>query len=143
MTLDQARDLLASWASDAQTPEANRLDVTVGAGDLLAAVEALKGWGYLAAITGLDAGSAAARLDVLYHFCSGASVVTLRVSLDRESPSVPSLCRLIPSAVMFERELHEMFGITVIDIPNDDPLFLPDDWTAGVYPLRKDAALGE
>jgi Ni,Fe-hydrogenase III component G len=29
----------------------------------------------------------------------------------------------------------------VIGIVNDDPLFLPDDWAEGVYPLRKDARL--
>lgn len=141
MTLDIPRDLLAAWAVSMETPEANRLDVKVAAGDLLAAVGALKPWGYLAAITGLDAGADAGQLEALYHFCSGAEVVTLRVALPRESPSVPSVCRLIPPAVVFERELREMFGITVIDIPNADPLFLPDDWEEGVYPLRKDAVL--
>jgi Ni,Fe-hydrogenase III component G len=54
---------------------------------------------------------------------------------------VPSICRLIPSAVVFERELREMFGIAVIGIPNADPLFLPDGWAEEVYPLRKDATL--
>ncbi|MCC6805313.1 MAG: NADH-quinone oxidoreductase subunit C [Anaerolineae bacterium] len=141
MTTEQARELLAAWTESAQPPEPNRLDVVVTAGNLLAAAEALKTWGYLSAITGLDDEHGSGRLEILYHFCSDAAVVTLRVSTSRESPSVPSICCLIPSAVVFERELHEMFGITVIDIPNDDPLFLPDDWAAGVYPLRKDTAL--
>lgn len=141
MTLGRAREWLAAWAVETQTPEANRLDVTVTAGNLLAAVEALQVWGYLSAITGLDGGREAGQLEVLYHFCSGAEVATLRVRTARKQASVPSICRLIPSAVVFERELREMFGITVIGIPNADPLFLPDDWGAGVYPLRKDAKL--
>ena len=141
MTLEQVQERLAAWTETASTPEANRLDVVVTAGDLLAAVEALKSWGYLSAITGLDYGQDAGRMEVLYHFCSDASVVTLRVSIAREEASIPSICRLIPSAVVFERELREMFGVTVIGISNDDPLFLPDDWAADIYPLRRDAAL--
>ncbi len=140
-TIENARALLAAWTESAQTPEADRLDVVVTAGNLLAAVAVLRQWGYLSAITGLDQGHEAGQLEVLYHFCSGAAVVTLRVSAARELPSVPSVCRLIPPAVVFERELREMFGITIIGIPNDDPLFLPDDWAQDVYPLRKDAAL--
>ena len=38
----------------------------------------------------------------------------------------------------FERELSEMFGVTVVGIPNPERLYLPDDWPEGVYPLRKD-----
>lgn len=141
MTLESTRELLAAWTEAAQTPETNRLDLTVTAGNLLAVVAVLKRWGYLSAITGLDYGREAGHLEVLYHFCSGAEIVTLRVNIARGAPSVPSICHLIPPAVVFERELHEMFGITVNNIPNADPLFLPDDWAEGVYPLRKDATL--
>jgi Ni,Fe-hydrogenase III component G len=51
---------------------------------------------------------------------------------------IPTVCNLIPSAIFFERELIEMFGITVEGTPNTDHLFLPDEWPEGVYPLRKD-----
>lgn len=142
MTLEAMRDRLMPWAEDAQTPEANRLDVAMTVDHLLAAVDMLKAeeW-YLSAVTGLDHGSASGRLEVLYHFCFGANVVTLRVGIARENPSVLSVCSLIPSAVVFERELAEMFGILVVGIPNSDALFLPDDWEQGIYPLRKDAQL--
>jgi len=143
MTLEAARDLLRAWTQTAQTPEANRLDIVVTAGDLLAAVDALKTsrWGYLSAITGLDHGREMPSLEVLYHFCSDAAIVTLRVSAPRENPSVPSICHLMPCEVVFEAELAEMFGIRVVGIPDDDRLFLPDDWDETVYPLRKDAKL--
>ena len=141
LTIANARERLAAWTETAETPEADRLDVVVTAGNLLAAVAALEGWGYLSAITGLDQGVEAGQLEVLYHFCSGPVTVTLRVSIARETPAVPSICSLIPPAVVFERELLEMFGVTVINIPNADPLFLSDDWARDIYPLRKDAAL--
>ncbi|HVU13029.1 MAG TPA: NADH-quinone oxidoreductase subunit C [Phototrophicaceae bacterium] len=142
MTLDKMQDRLKIWAEETQTPEANRLDVTITVGNLLAAVAVLKaeGW-YLSAITGLDYGHDADRMEVLYHFCFGAETLTLRVSAPHDTPSVPSICHLIPPAVVFERELAEMFGIVVVGIPNSDHLFLPDDWDNRVFPLRKDARL--
>jgi Ni,Fe-hydrogenase III component G len=75
---------------------------------------------------------------VLYHFCSGAAIVTLRTHIPREAACVSSICGLVPSAGFFERELSEMLGVTVVDAPAAGRLFLPDDWPEGVYPLRKD-----
>jgi Ni,Fe-hydrogenase III component G len=31
-----------------------------------------------------------------------------------------------------------MFGITVVDLPNPDKLYLPEDWPDHEFPLRKD-----
>ncbi|MFZ0546911.1 MAG: NADH-quinone oxidoreductase subunit C [Candidatus Promineifilaceae bacterium] len=138
--LQTAESILAPWTKQTNNPDANRLDVIVEAADLITAINALQqaDWGYLAAITGLDLGPEAGKMEVLYHFCEGAAVVTLRVTLDRETAVVPTVCGLIPSAGFFERELSEMFGITVEGTPNSDRLFLPDEWPDGVYPLRKD-----
>ncbi|HLF28919.1 MAG TPA: NADH-quinone oxidoreductase subunit C [Anaerolineae bacterium] len=160
--LRSALSLLEPWAKSVTTPEPHRLDVRVAAPDLMAAVQALveARWGYLTAITGLDhpglpadvaqqasgqelqartgPNARSGAFEALYHFCNGAAVVTLRVSLPRASASVPSVCSLIPAASFFERELSEMFGVNVVDTPVPDRLFLPDDWPAGVYPLRKD-----
>lgn len=141
--LQAARDILASWAGEIQTPEPNRLDVPVTAENLIAAVTALDAarWGYLSAITGLDLGVEAGQIEVLYHFCEGAAVVTLRVATLRAESSVPSVCPVIPSGSIFERELVEMMGIDVVGTPDRGRLFLAEDWPDGVYPLRKDAVL--
>jgi Ni,Fe-hydrogenase III component G len=143
--LQAARTLTAPWANGVATPEPDRLDVSVAATSLLAVVDALHSahWGYLSAITGLDSGPATDALEVLYHFCAGAAVLTLRVRVSRATAGVPSLCALIPSASFFERELSEMFGVTIENAPNTDRLFLPDDWPVGVYPLRKDFVVAE
>ena len=137
--LQAASELLAPWATEPAHPEPNRLDATMAAADLVAAVAALDDarWGNLTAITGLDL-EAAAVIEVLYHFCAGAAVVTLRVQTPRADARVPSVCGVIPSATLFERELSEMLGVKVAGTPNSDRLFLPDDWPDGVYPLRKD-----
>jgi Ni,Fe-hydrogenase III component G len=138
--LQTASALLTPWAKESQKHEPERLDIALAVGDLLPAVKALRDahWGYLAAITGLDLGPDAGEIEVLYHFCAGAAVVTLRVRTSRAEASVPSVCGVIPSASLFERELSEMLGVTVVNTPDPTRLFLPDDWPDGVYPLRKD-----
>lgn len=138
--LGQAEALLQMWTTESARPEAHRLDVWIAATNLTLAVQALQDaeWGYLSALTGLDLGPEAGRLEALYHFCEGPTVLTIRVKLGREAPTVPTVCTIIPSASFFERELLEMFGVVVEGTPNTDHLFLPDDWPDGVYPLRKD-----
>ncbi|MBE2221385.1 MAG: NADH-quinone oxidoreductase subunit C [Anaerolineae bacterium] len=116
------------------------LDVNVSAEELLTVIQTLldNDWGYLATITGVDLGVEAGEIEVLYHFCHGTAVVTLSVKVPRENPVVPSICGIIPSASFYERELLEMFGVTITNTPNTDHLFLPDNWPDNTYPLRKD-----
>ncbi len=143
--LEIAQTLLAQWARETATPEPKRLDVTITPADLIPAVTALREarWGYLAAITGLDKGKDKAQIEVLYQFCSGAAVLTLRVTIPRDAAVVPSVCGVIPSASFLERELMEMLGVQAEGTPDTSRLFLPDDWPAGVYPLRKDFVIAE
>jgi NADH:ubiquinone oxidoreductase subunit C len=156
-----AEKILRPFMPTATRPEEHRLDVVVPRARLVEAASALTDahWGYLAAITGLDlsaprtapkvtamaspapapgAGPGVERLEALYHFCEDAAVVTLRVEIPYADPTVPTLCDLIPSATLYERELSEMFGITVEGTPVADKLLLPVDWPDGVYPLRRD-----
>ena len=138
-----AEEIVTSWGWVVETtrPEPQRLDGRLAdVKDLLPMVVALrvKRLGYLSAITGLDPGVETGQLEVLYHFCAGAAIITLRVRVPRESGTVPSLCEIIPSAEVFERELSEMFGIGVTGLHTPERLYLPDDWPDGVHPLRKD-----
>jgi Ni,Fe-hydrogenase III component G len=138
--LAQAVQLVGDKAVSQSAPEPNRIDLVVEPARLLECVAPLVSahWGYLSAITGLDHGVESGRLEVLYHFCNKAAVITLRVPLPRAAPVVPSVCALIPSATLFERELMEMFGVVCEGTPDTRRLFLPDDWPDGIYPLRKD-----
>ena len=143
---------LQPWAKAVSRPYSDRLDVAIDAGDLVAAVSAMHNghMGYLAAITGLDhpapalktaegtpAAPEAGELEVLYSFCQGAAVITLRVKVPSASATIPSICDVIPSATLYERELSELFGIEVKGTPSTSRLLLSDDWPEGVYPLLK------
>jgi NADH:ubiquinone oxidoreductase subunit C len=165
--LECAESLLAPCTQSTSRPEPSRLDAVITIAGLHTVVATLQAaqWGRLAAITGLDlaappvaakAPRAPARppgaaatpaeppttdLEVLYHFCAGAAVLTLRVRVPRSQPELPTIRGLVPYAGMYESELSELFGITIVGALNRDYLILPDDWPNDVYPLRKDAVL--
>jgi NADH:ubiquinone oxidoreductase subunit C len=154
-----AEALLQPFSVGAVTHAPGRIEGVVRRDDLCAAVTAIidARWGYLSAITGLDhpwprtakpgarpaepppepAGPVEDRLEALYQFVSGPVVATLRVSVPYHDARVPTICHIIPSATLYERELMEMFGIVVEGTPDTGKLLLPDDWPDGVYPLRK------
>jgi Ni,Fe-hydrogenase III component G len=141
--LNLADQILEGWAwkTEVTRPAPNRLDATLtSVDDLVPIVVGLrvKQLGYLSAITGLDHGPEAEQLEALYHFSTGAAIVTLRIKLPRKGAIVPTLSDIIPNAEVFERELSEMFGVHVAGLRAPDHLYLPDGWPEGVYPLRKD-----
>ena len=143
LILQTAEQIVSSWdwLTKTNRPEPHRLDVRLTKlSDLVPMIVGLrvKRLGYLGTITGLDHGPENGELEVLYHFFAGQAVITLRVSLPYENPVLPSLCDIIPAAEPYERELSEMFGITVNGLRNLEHLYLPEDWPAGVYPLRQD-----
>ncbi len=129
------------WATEVSRPRPDRLDVKIKVLDQLLPIVVglrVKRLGYLSAIVGMDLGSQANEMEVLYHFCPESAVITLRVRMPRQGATLPSLCDVIPSAEVFERELREMFGIEITGLHTTDHLYLPDDWPDGVYPLRRD-----
>ena len=138
--LQKAESLLAGLAKGTARPEPNRLDVVIQPSDLVAATAALRGarWGYLAALTGVDLGKDANQIEALYHVCEGDAIATLRVTVPRAGGAVPSVQALYPNAMFFERELMEMFGVTVTGLADTSHLFLPDGWPDATYPLLKD-----
>jgi ech hydrogenase subunit E len=138
--LQTAESLLAGFAKGTAKPEPNRLDAVIQSSDLVAAATALRGagWGYLSALTGVDLGKDANQIEALYHVCEGDAIATLRVTLPRTGGAVPTVQALYPNALFFERELMEMFGVTVTGLADTSHLFLPDGWPEGTYPLLKD-----
>lgn len=50
----------------------------------------------------------------------------------------PALTAVIPAAAWYEREIHDLFGITPVGHPDLRPLVLHENWPRDVFPLRKD-----
>ncbi|MCM8764106.1 MAG: NADH-quinone oxidoreductase subunit C, partial [Candidatus Omnitrophica bacterium] len=120
------------------SPSERRIFVSVRPENLIKAIRILKndfGFYHVSTISGVDK---IACFEVLYHLASSWASLTVRTQIDRNNPEIQSICGVIPGAILYEREIQDMFGIKIINIPDPRPLVLPDDWPANNYPLRKD-----
>ena len=140
--------MLDPMVQEINSPEENRLDVWVSPGDFKNAIQSLveNHWGYLMTITGIDIPPVydqdnneiqQGQLEGLYHFANEAAIITVRVKVPYSNPQIDSICDLIPSATIYEREVIELLGFEIVNTPNTDKLVLPDSWPEGVFPLRK------
>ncbi|MDH5375979.1 MAG: NADH-quinone oxidoreductase subunit C [Candidatus Bathyarchaeota archaeon] len=94
---------------------------------------------HLSTITGVDLGG---KIEVIYHMAyKGSIVLSIRLTVSEKNPSVPTITDLIPGAVLYEREVHDLFGVNFEGHPDLSPLVLPEGWPQGVYPLRKEHKL--
>jgi NADH-quinone oxidoreductase subunit C len=66
--------------------------------------------------------------------------IGLRVPLDGNAPSLPTLESIYPNANWYERELWDMFGINFENHSDLRRILMPHDWEG--HPLRKDYPLG-
>jgi Ni,Fe-hydrogenase III component G len=115
-----------------------RIQVTVRREQLLAVLAYLKeqfGFAHLGTISGIDLGE---NFELIYHLSNADATVSVRILTPRAEPKIPSVCAVLPGAILYERELQDMFGISVENIPDPRRLLLCDDWPEGQYPLRKD-----
>ena len=65
--------------------------------------------------------------------------VRIRVGLEEENPSVPTLSGLWKGALYPERELFDMFGFDVSGHPDLKRIIMPEEWEG--HPLRRDYPL--
>jgi len=94
---------------------------------------------HLSTITGVDLGGG---IEVLYHLAyEGAIELSLGLTVPKNNPSVPTVTDLIPGAVLYEREVHDLLGVNFEGHPDLSPLVLPEGWPQDVYPLRKEHSL--
>ncbi|MDQ1281196.1 MAG: hypothetical protein QG670_2460, partial [Thermoproteota archaeon] len=88
----------------------------------------------LSAITGLDLGG---NLELDYHLRHASRILTIKMPVSIENPATETITDIMPSATLFEREIHDLFGIDFKGHPNLERLELPDSWPSGEHPLRK------
>ncbi|MBC7220899.1 NADH-quinone oxidoreductase subunit C [Candidatus Bipolaricaulota bacterium] len=124
--------------SPVEVPE---LWVEVPREGLVPAVAALKAAGpvHISVISGRDTGEG---IELLYHLAvgygtaGGEVMATLRVTVPKSDPTVPSICGVLPGAETTEREKIEFLGVSFTGIPSTAHVFLPDGFPG--HPWRKD-----
>jgi NADH-quinone oxidoreductase subunit C len=82
------------------------------------------------------------RFHVIYHLRAIADrlVLGLRVPLDGNAPSLPTVEGVYPAANWHEREIWDMFGIRFDGHSDLRRILMPQDWEG--FPQRKDYPLG-
>lgn len=96
---------------------------------------------HISTITGVDLGG---EIEVIYHLAyEGSIVLSLRFAVSKEKPNVPTITDIVPGAVLYEREVHDLLGVRFEGHPDLSPLMLPEEWPQGVYPLRKEHKIEE
>jgi len=64
----------------------------------------------------------------------------VRVPVDEDDCTCPSVTDVWPGANFMEREAFDMFGVVFTEHPELDRILMPEDWEG--YPLRKDYGVG-
>ncbi|MCS7131720.1 MAG: NADH-quinone oxidoreductase subunit C [Hadesarchaea archaeon] len=137
MRAEEVLELIKDYLMEAKVATERRIFATTDVSRYRQALRALKDQGIsrLSNITGVDLGDG---IEVIYHVDCRDTVLNLKLRLPRESPTIRTVTDIFPGAVLYERDLMEMLGVRVEHHPDPRRLFLPDDWPAGEYPLRKE-----
>ena len=117
----------------------HHLEVLCPADQVVALAEVMDRNGYfLESISGVD-WPELQQLEVVYDFnrLGGEHYrVMVRSRIPRETPEIPSITGIFPSADWHERETFDFYGVLFQDHPNLIRILLPED--ADFFPLRKD-----
>ena len=94
------------------------------------------GFTHVSTITGVDVGK---EVEVIYHLNRGGKIeLSLKVRVTKDKPVLPTITDLIPGATLYEREVHDLLGVSFEGHPDLSPVILPEGWPPDVYPLRKE-----
>ena len=87
---------------------------------------------HLSTITGLDIGDA---IELNYQFWHSDRIVDINTSVSKTDPRIETCTPIIPGAVLYEMEVHDMFGVTFEGHPwMDRKLLLPDNYPKDLPP---------
>jgi NADH:ubiquinone oxidoreductase subunit C len=87
---------------------------------------------HLTTITGQDLGDG---IGLDYEFAEPNRIIAIRTIVPKTSLKIESCTPTIPGAILYEMEIHDMFGVTFQGNPwMDRKLLLPDNYPADMPP---------
>ncbi|MCX6802194.1 MAG: NADH-quinone oxidoreductase subunit C [Candidatus Diapherotrites archaeon] len=140
----EIKKLLGETVSGIEVQRARRIFIEAKAKGIKKVLSALKekmDCTHLSAISCIDETDS---FGIIYHLWSGeGSMISVKTKIPRAKPEIETVTDIFPSANLFERENHDLFGVEPIGHPDLRRLMLNEDWPEGEFPLRKDWAKGE
>ena len=139
--VDELKEKFGQKIVEAKVQKPRRIFMTIDSSSLIDVADYLaneKGFKHVSTISGLDLGK---ELGVIYHLIEESDIaitLSLRANVTKENPKLPTLVKVIPGSVLYEREVHDLYGVVFTGHPDLSPLVLPEKWPSGVYPLRKE-----
>ena len=125
--------------TEVEFPKVNRMVVRTKQENLLPILEFLKSEGFtqLKAISCVD-WIDEKEFELIYHLSSLNTPlhIMVKVRVGRENAQIETVIKIFENAQVYEREIHELFGIKFKGNPDLSPLFL-ENWQ-DLPPFRKD-----
>jgi len=104
--------------------------------DAIRTVQVMFGFDHLISISAVDNGKT---LELVYHLTGlHRMIVSIVIELPRDVPAITTVSDILPPAAIYERQIHDLFGIMFNGHPGLARIVLNEDWPADEYPLRKD-----
>ena len=139
---DTIQDIIAHFgldvASVTESPHKTGVSLETTKNELMKLIEYIlthTEYTHLITITCIDHGD---EIELCYHLTNGPFIITLRTKLPYSDLIIPTITDLSPGASLYEREIHDLFGVIFEGHPNLTPLLLPDNWPKNIHPLRKE-----
>jgi NADH-quinone oxidoreductase subunit C len=138
--IESVKQEFGSLIKDAAVKRPRRINILADAGSLRSIILFLKkeyGPIILSVLTATDFRT---EIEVSFGIWSyeRKAHILVKSRISRENPVIDSIVDIIPGSTLYEREAHELVGVTFKGHPNLDRLLLPEDWPENSYPLRKD-----
>jgi NADH:ubiquinone oxidoreductase subunit C len=126
---------LSSTGATKEVLSEKLLAVKVGPDKINEAMKILRekvGVSHLSTITGIDAGD---KIEIDYQFWEGDKIISLKTAVPKSNPQISTCTPIIPGAILYEMEVHDMFGVTFEGHPwMDRKLLLPDNYPSDLPP---------
>ena len=143
MSVSAVERLLAAEGATAIARDGDVLRARVHPGEMRVLAAALAALGLeLQLFTAADTRAISGDFTLVYVFAAPTHrpSLTLLAPLSPHDPRVPSLAIQSFAASLFERDVHDLFGIVPDGHPDLRRLALHQFWPAGDHPLRRDVA---
>jgi NADH-quinone oxidoreductase subunit C len=138
LSLDFVTEKMKEYGTVEQV-RGNRIRVTTTPDKVLPAIKCVMGplgCDRLVTMSTVDNGTT---FGLIYHFIGPhRTVVSVAIEIPRENPVVISMSGVLPPAGIYERQIHDLFGIVFRGHPGLKKIILNEDWPANEFPLRKD-----